>query len=232
MKIKNLLATAALAGLAYVPNASAVSVVNIFACYACQNTGNAAIDAALTANPTVSADGLLFAFVNTSLSAITGAKFSVTNATVNDSFSIGTIGAGATAILMPGLSNDGALHLAGGLFAHTGSTMDTSDGDGGVTDASIFSFTGLFNASAVTSGNIVPGDPSLIRTYRDVGATGKTSFLGLGPNGDSGCTNCYFGPIGSGAVDVAAPVPEPETYALMLAGLGVLGWASRRRKLT
>jgi hypothetical protein len=28
----------------------------------------------------------------------------------------------------------------------------------------------------------------------------------------------------------AAPVPEPETYALMLAGLGLLGMAQRRRK--
>ena len=27
----------------------------------------------------------------------------------------------------------------------------------------------------------------------------------------------------------AAPVPEPETYALMLAGLGLVGWAARRR---
>ena len=27
-----------------------------------------------------------------------------------------------------------------------------------------------------------------------------------------------------------APVPEPQTYALMLAGLGVLGWAARRKQ--
>jgi hypothetical protein len=30
---------------------------------------------------------------------------------------------------------------------------------------------------------------------------------------------------------VAAPIPEPETYAMMLAGLGVIGFlASRRRR--
>jgi hypothetical protein len=28
---------------------------------------------------------------------------------------------------------------------------------------------------------------------------------------------------------VAPPIPEPETYALMLAGLGLVGWAARRR---
>jgi hypothetical protein len=27
-----------------------------------------------------------------------------------------------------------------------------------------------------------------------------------------------------------APIPEPETYALMLAGLGIVGFAARRRK--
>ena len=29
---------------------------------------------------------------------------------------------------------------------------------------------------------------------------------------------------------VTAPIPEPETYALMLAGLGVVGFMARRRK--
>ena len=30
-------------------------------------------------------------------------------------------------------------------------------------------------------------------------------------------------------VPATAPIPEPETYALMLGGLAVIGWAARRR---
>jgi len=34
---------------------------------------------------------------------------------------------------------------------------------------------------------------------------------------------------GGGTVNFAAPVPEPETYALLLGGLGVIGFLARRR---
>ena len=30
---------------------------------------------------------------------------------------------------------------------------------------------------------------------------------------------------------ITAAIPEPETYAMLLAGLGLLGWQARRRKL-
>jgi len=32
-------------------------------------------------------------------------------------------------------------------------------------------------------------------------------------------------------ITIGAPIPEPETYAMLLAGLGLLGFAARRRKL-
>ncbi|MBJ7313674.1 FxDxF family PEP-CTERM protein [Rugamonas sp. CCM 8940] len=32
--------------------------------------------------------------------------------------------------------------------------------------------------------------------------------------------------------DISAPVPEPETYAMLLAGMGIVGFAARRRKST
>lgn len=38
-----------------------------------------------------------------------------------------------------------------------------------------------------------------------------------------------IGAVGSGGYSVTA-VPEPESYALMLGGLGVVGWLARRRK--
>jgi len=41
-----------------------------------------------------------------------------------------------------------------------------------------------------------------------------------------------FAPTGGGYAigSVATPVPEPETYAMLLAGLGVVGFLSRRRR--
>lgn len=46
--------------------------------------------------------------------------------------------------------------------------------------------------------------------------------------GDKGSLPMYAWAVRPG--DVAAPVPEPETYALLLAGLGLVGVAARRRR--
>lgn len=62
-------------------------------------------------------------------------------------------------------------------------------------------------------------------------ATGSSTTLSLS-NGDPGGDNSN-GLDGITLADkgpVVSPVPEPETYAMMLAGLAALGLASRRRK--
>ena len=56
------------------------------------------------------------------------------------------------------------------------------------------------------------------------GGTGFWNDHGGPANG--GQTNGYVIEYSSVALQ---PVPEPETYALMLAGLGLLGAAARRR---
>jgi hypothetical protein len=40
----------------------------------------------------------------------------------------------------------------------------------------------------------------------------------------------YVGVLATNRSSVAAPVPEPETYAMLALGLAVVGWAARRGK--
>ncbi len=60
------------------------------------------------------------------------------------------------------------------------------------------------------------------------GSGGSDPGSNLG--GGGGGTNPTDGGTKTNPLDNVSPVPEPETYALMLAGLGLLGWQARRRK--
>jgi hypothetical protein len=68
-------------------------------------------------------------------------------------------------------------------------------------------------------------------------ASSGANYLGVlsfGGGGGSGTVcadvSCLAGGGGGGGGIPVGPVPEPETYALMLAGLGALGLLARRRR--
>lgn len=59
--------------------------------------------------------------------------------------------------------------------------------------------------------------------YDNMALTIKGGTVTATPNG-------YMIDNGAGSVNFASPIPEPETYALMMAGLGVMGIVARWRK--
>lgn len=109
------------------------------------------------------------------------------------------IGSATDALYTQVPPNDGTLVLVGAL------NVNTSDVAGfdisGATGVAFASLTSPDGASSLYSINLATGAASLIG--------GTSSSLR--------------------DITVAAPIPEPETYALMLAGLAAVGFAARRR---
>ena len=87
--------------------------------------------------------------------------------------------------------------------------------------------------NGVSSGEWVTITFDLIdgKTYADTIAAlalpngGGTGDLRIGVHVQS-----YAGGYSESFINNPAPVPEAETYAMMLAGLGLVGWAARRRR--
>ena len=101
----------------------------------------------------------------------------------------------------------------------------------------------LFDASGNLEDRLTYGDNAAAGGPRTQNASGYAgSFAALGANtatawvlssvGDvEGSYMSLSGAIGSpGVTSFAAPVPEPETYAMLLAGLGLVGFMAKRRK--
>ena len=90
--------------------------------------------------------------------------------------------------------------------AYDGTIGGISGGDG-VSDGSV---THIFH--------LLAGDYSIFVGGTDF--TQDTGFNSWGPGGDA-----TYGVLG-----IVSVVPEPETYAMLLAGLGLLGFSARRRR--
>jgi hypothetical protein len=93
-----------------------------------------------------------------------------------------------------------------------------------------------FNSATLNGYSLVPLtplSPGLGFTVYNLalGAQPFTGPLQLLVSGNSfGSISSYSGTISvSAGSPIPSPVPEPETYAMMLAGLGLLGFAARRK---
>lgn len=121
-------------------------------------------------------------------------------------------------------------------------TLPANGGSGySVTDFTLLPLlfnTALVNFSLVSNADGIIGsaDDSVVQSVTAVGGADTLSLTyGASPGGNyylsvSGITSGDMGGIYNGAISVAAPIPEPETYAMMLAGIGAIGFLARRRK--
>ncbi|HEY6348292.1 MAG TPA: RHS repeat-associated core domain-containing protein [Candidatus Angelobacter sp.] len=131
-------------------------------------------------------DGPTFIFHNTDTQDITNGVFKIGPSDgFTDSYNVGTIKAGGTVLVAPGLTNDGGTGHT--FFAFTGFIRDTSDV--GPDDNNVqFEFTGQQGSVTVDTGVFTPATsltPSLDHVVSSI------NFLG-GPNGADGpCNNCY-----------------------------------------
>jgi len=129
-----------------------------------------------------------------------------------------------------------AVDAAGNTFTGTGKNIGTTTPVGFGAGLADVDWTGMANGNTAGAG-------ALANAYFDtngvLAAFGGNADLQLGSSFSSlllphpaecpGGTMCVAGSADFRGT-VAAPIPEPSTYALMLAGLGVFGFVARRRR--
>jgi hypothetical protein len=92
---------------------------------------------------------------------------------------------------------------------------------------------GTGNAGVNLGFNALPAATAGLYTDSFTLASGAFNTLFTGVSAGKAYVNIHTpGTYASGEIrGFLAPIPEPETYALMLAGLGAVAWAARRRSV-
>jgi len=175
-----------------------------------------------------------------------GEVFSLTSAAMLSTFSFYALG-NTTASLQLNVAqwnpdtnakNQAINSVGSPLLTTTGTAVETFNATGGFTTIAFDNLALSLNANTKYIAYLTSSDPTVtgIQLSRTQ-TTADTSGFGIG--------NAYLSTTpgtgwqlpfsGSGFLSlqytaVTAPVPEPESYAMLFAGLGLLGFVARRRK--
>lgn len=97
----------------------------------------------------------------------------------------------------------------------------------------IVSFDGSLNNFLFIDAEYPTGQIAYTNFFGMIGVGGGGDYQAFFANADGSDNQLHYdsGSFASAHWSVTSPVPEPETYALLLAGLSLLGFAARRRKL-
>lgn len=150
---------------------------------------------------------------------------------------LGTITAGPTPTTFQGYTASGAFNDVFSFFlpanSASGYTVTNFTAAGSLLN-SVFS---TFSLGSDTDGTFGNGGETILKTITATGGNTVSFDYPSTPSGNyflivTGFVNGTAGGLYNGAFSVTAPtlpVPEPETYAMLLAGLGVMGVIARRR---
>lgn len=127
--------------------------------------------------------------------------------------------------------DSGGLFTEGAFKALT-SFRITNDGDDLGLSPTNFTYIGhAYDGSADYGTGVIPGGDGVfdhtVTGLFHLAAGSYTAFVGGSDYASQSAASHAYGILGTIAV---SPVPEPETYAMLLAGLGLMGAVARRRK--
>jgi PEP-CTERM motif len=198
----------------------------------------------------VAATALIAASAQATLPVFSGSLWEGQPASVIDNASPGTVPVGSAAVTFDttfpfnfaaGPSYAPAVPYTIGGFLGSGSGSTILTGASELANTMDRTFIELVGNMSVTAGQIFnaihdDGITLVIDGVTVISSTGPTppesssgTYAGLtDPNA---LVQVYYGECcGAPAVLIASSVPEPQTYAMLLAGLGLLGFMVRRRK--
>ncbi|MFT3736802.1 MAG: PEP-CTERM sorting domain-containing protein [Rhodocyclaceae bacterium] len=203
--------------------------------------------------PAGATNGLPFAYFGNAASPSgdapkVGEVFSLTSASTLSSFSFYALG-NTTASLQLNIAqwnpdtnakNQAVNTVGASLLTTTGSAVETYNATSGVTTIQFDNLGLSLNANTKYIAYLSSSDPTVtgIQLSRTQTAQDASGFgLGFAYLGNTPGTSWQLPFSGSGFLSlqysaVTAPVPEPVSGAMLLAGLGLVGFAARRRKAT